>query len=49
MWIILTVIAIIGGIIGAFVVTADALERRWARMDAWTHPPDREDDRRDEP
>lgn len=48
MWIVLTVIAIIGGIIGAFVVTADAIERRWARWDAYQHPPDRVDERRDE-
>ncbi len=49
MWIILTFVAIACVMIGLFLVAADAIERRWARRDAWTHPPDREDDRRDEP
>ena len=41
MWIILTFVAIACVMIGLFLVAADAIERRWARWDAYQHPPDR--------
>ena len=48
MWVILTFAAIAAFCILAFCAAADAIERRWARWDAYQHPPDRVDERRDE-
>lgn len=48
MWVALTLVAIIAVCIGLFCLAADAIERRWARWDAYQHPPDRVDERRDE-
>ena len=48
MRVILTFAAIAAVCIMAFCAAADAIERRWARWDAYQHPPDREDEEVDE-
>ena len=42
MWIIAFFAGIVVIMILAFCVTADAIERRWERLDEWRHPPDSE-------